>query len=310
MFGVRSSATSSTRAGLFGSGKAGEMRTDTDMQRIYLLTGLDTATFQRITDALCGDAPKTLAAAGYQLHTDSARTHFIWADKDSAGQVSPQEQKMGQTRYLVFSQTGSLIGDPMVVGGVKGVKIQGWDVTIGKQYGLRPVNILYTVDFASVEALKRNSVVGQNWASVTAKLAVTVGATITSVDASDAKCSRGAPFGKHKNREFCLLKGNKALEAGRHQTAEEEEQAFADPIASVTESTTAGQQMVEAVSGLTTALSGAMGMRSARRADIAQYDVAVDLAKYEARVLEGAKGVLAAAMAAIDNPAGRKGSKE
>ena len=305
MFGVRSSGSSSTRAGLFGNGDAGKMRIDTEVQRIYRFTGADTATFQRITDALCGGASATLTAAGYQVLTDSAKTHFIWAEKDSAGQTSPQEQNLGQTRYLVFAPQGTPIGNPMVVGGIKAVKIQGWDVTIGKQFGLRPVTILYTVDFASIEALKRNRLVGQNWASVTAKLAVTVGATITVPDVSDAKCSKGAPFGKYKNREFCLAK-SKMFEEGTYRTAEEEEQAFTDPITSVTESTTAGQKLAEATADLTKTLSGIMGQRSAKTLDIEQFDVAMDMPTYEARVLEGAKGVLTTAMAAIENPEQRK----
>lgn len=309
MFGVRSSGSSSTRAGIFGNADAGKMRVDTEIQRIYRLAGADTATFQRITDALCGGAPATLTAAGYQVLTDSAKTHFIWAEKDSAGQTSPQEQKLEQTRYLVFAPKGTPIGNPMVVGGIKATKIQGWDVTIGKQFGLRPVTILYTIDFASIEALKRNRLVGQNWANVTAKLAVTVGATITVPDVSDAKCTKGAPFGKYKNREFCLAK-TKMFEEGTYMTAEEEEQAFTDPITSVTESTTAGQKLAEATADLTKTLSGIMGQRSAKTLDIEQYDVAMDMPKYEARVLEGAKGVLTAAMAAIDNPEQRKKKKK
>ena len=125
MFGVRSSGSSSTRAGLFGNADAGKMRIDTEVQRIYRFTGADTATFQRITDALCGGASATLTAAGYQVLTDSAKTHFIWAEKDSAGQTSPQEQNLGQTRYLVFAPQGTPIGNPMVVGGGQGRKDSG-----------------------------------------------------------------------------------------------------------------------------------------------------------------------------------------
>jgi hypothetical protein len=305
MFGVRSSGISSTRAGIFGNTDPDKRRIDTEIQRIYRLTGVDTATFQRITDTLCGEAPATLTAAGYRVLSDSARTHFIWAEKDSAGQTSPQDQKLGQTQYLVFAPKGSVIGNPMVVGGLKGGKIQGWDVTIGKQLGLRPVTILYTVDFASVDALQRNRFIGQQWAQVTAKLAVTVGATITSPDVSEAKCSKGAPFGKYKNKEFCLGK-TKMFEEGTYMTAEEEEKAFTDPITAVTESTSGGQKMAEAVAGLTNALSGALGQRSGKTLDIDQFDVTMDTAKYEARVLEGAKGALTAAMAAIERAGTKK----
>ena len=303
MFGVRSSGASETRAGLFGGPAANEKRTDVKIQRIYILTGYDSTAFQRITDTLCGDAPGALAAAGYQVLTDSAQRHFIWADREGIGQRSPQEQKMGDTRYLVYAHTGASILDPMIVGGMNSPKLRGWDATIGKQYGLRAINVLYTVDFATIEAATGLRLLGLNRAEVSAKLNVTVGATVTATDASDAKCTRMAPFGKHKNREFCLFKTGMAE---TYQTADDEEKPYRDPILSVTESTTSGQQLAGAVSELANVLSA----RGGRRVDIEQFDVAVEMTTYERRVLEGSRGVLATAMAAIENPALRKGRKK
>lgn len=302
MFGVRSAGSSTTRAGFLGGGTAYTTREDKRIERIFNLTGYDSTSFQRIADRLCGNVPAELAAAGYTVRTDSAQTHFIWADREAEGQSSPQEQKLEGTRYLAFARTGTTIIDPWIVGGLKGPKLQDWETTVANQYKLRPVRVLYFVDFATIDAAKGGRFLGLNVAEVSSTLQVTVGASVSSYDASDAKCSRGAPFGKHKAREFCGMRNNKAFQQGQYQLPDEDERAFRDPILSVDDVTSAGQRVADA-------LSSVLPRRNKTESNTKEFNVAVDMARYETRAIEGAAGVLAKVMAAIDNPSLRKGEK-
>jgi len=302
MFGVRSAGSSTTRAGFLGGGTGFMEREDKSIVRIFNLTGYDSTGFQRIADRLCGDVPAELSAAGYQVRTDSAATHFIWADRDSTGQTSPQDQKLAQTRYVVYARAGAPILDPWIVGGMKGPKLQDWETTVARQYGLRPVRVLYFVDFATIEASKGKRFIGLNVAEVSSTLQVTVGASVSSYDAASAKCSRGAPFGKHKTREFCSMRGNSAFQQGQYQLPDDDERAFRDPVVSVDEVTSGAQKFVDG-------LSAVLPRRNKTVSDTKEFNVAVDMSRYEARVIEGAAGVLTKVMAAIDDPSKRKNEK-
>jgi hypothetical protein len=296
MFGVRSSGTSATRAGFFGNAGSGQKRVDKRIQIIYQLTGYDSTAFQRIADRLCDDAPTQLTAAGYKVQTDSAKAHYLWADRVAEGSNSPDDKKMGPTRYLVYARSGSRIGVPSLTGAMDEQKLLGWDVTIGRQFGLRPVGVAYMVDFATIDAKTGSRFFGQNYAEVKGTLQVTVGAMIMSVDASDAKCYKAPPFGKNKGKEVCMLKGNGPYERGSYITTDDDEVASRDPITSVTESTTRGQKVTDALSGLANALTQS---GQATLTSTSQYDVAIDMAVYEQKVLDGASRVLTKAMEVI-----------
>ena len=68
MFADKSSASASTGAGLFGDPATSDTRrVDEKVVVVYNMTGLDDAVMQKMTDEICADAEKRMAASGLEV---------------------------------------------------------------------------------------------------------------------------------------------------------------------------------------------------------------------------------------------------
>jgi hypothetical protein len=294
MFALKSSGSSATNAGMFNT----ERRSEVTYTKVYELAGFDTTAFQRVTDQMCGSAPAALTAAGYEVVTDGVTDHYMWKDSQERGQASPQEQKAGGTEYRVYSQTGLKIVDPTVVGGMASARLLWAETTIGNAFGAKPVNIMYTVDFAAIEAANRRSrMADRNTASVEASVSLTVGATVTSYDAGgdNVRCSPMGPSREARTRQYCSLRKNQR-EEGTYATDSTTSRRFPEPIVSVEE------QSLGAAGVALGALNAVALLGGSRRQKFEQFTVTVDPAKYEASATAGAADVLTNAMRWIYEP--------
>lgn len=297
MFALKSRGSSSTNAGTFNTSS----RSEVTVTKIYELAGFDTTAFQRVTDDMCGGAPTALTAAGYEVVTAGVTDHYAWKDAQERGQASPQEQKANGTEYRVYAPTGVKIVDPMIVGGMAMGRLIWDETTLGNNFAAKPVNIIYTVDFAAFEAAQRRSrVQDQNRASVTASVNLSIGATVVSYDASEenVRCSPMGASRQARTEPYCGLKKNQRAE-GTYSTDSASSRRFPEPIVSVVEQTSA---IGGAVAGAANALAL---MSGGRRRNLDKFTVTVDPAKYEESAKAGAAEVLTAAMRWIHEPASR-----
>jgi hypothetical protein len=294
MFALKSSGSSATNAGMFNTSS----RSEVTVTKVYELAGFDTTAFQRVTDEMCGGAPAALTAAGYEVVTAGITDHYAWKDAQERGQVSPQEQKANGTEYRVYSPTGLKIVDPMVVGGMAASRLIWSETTLGNNFGAKPVNIIYTVDFAAIAAQNRRSrVADQNTANVTASVNLTVGATVISYDASEdnVRCNPLGATRQARAEPYCALRKNQRGE-GTYSTDSATSRRFAEPIVSVEEVTsTAGSVAMGAANALAL-------MAGSRRRNLEKFTVTVDPTKYEAAAMSGAAEVLTNAMRWIHEP--------
>ncbi len=294
MFALKSRGSSSTNAGTFNTSS----RSEVTVTKIYELAGFDTTAFQRVTDEMCGGAPAALAASGYEVVTAGVTDHYAWKDAQERGQASPQEQKANGTEYRVYAQTGMKIVDPTIVGGMAMGRLMWDETTLGNVFGAKPVNIIYTVDFAALEAAgRRTRVADQNRASVTASVNLTVGATVISYDASEenVRCNPMGASREARTQPYCALRKNQRNE-GTYSTDSATSRRYADAIVSVVEQ---DQGVGGAVAGAANALAL---MTGGRRRNLDKFTVTVDPAKYEASAKAGAAEVLTGAMRWIHEP--------
>lgn len=294
MFALKSRGSSSTNAGSFNTSN----RSEVTVTKIYELAGFDTTAFQRVTDEMCGGAPGALTAAGYEVVTAGVTDHYAWKDAQERGQTSPQEQKANGTEYRVYAPTGVKIVDPMIVGGMAASRLMWSETTLGNNFGAKPVNIIYTVDFAAIEAAGRRSrMADQNTASVSATVSLTVGATVISYDASEdnVRCNPLGASRQARAEPYCALRKNQRGE-GTYSTDSATSRRYPEAIVSVAEITsTAGSVAMGAANAL--ALLG-----GSRRQKLDKFTVTVDPAKYEAAAMAGAAEVLTGAMRWIHEP--------
>jgi hypothetical protein len=294
MFALKSRGSSATNAGMFNN----ESRSEVTVTKIYELAGFDTTAFQRVTDEMCGGAPAALTAAGYEVVTAGVTDHYAWKDAQERGQASPQEQKANGTEYRVYAQTGVKIVDPTIVGGMAIGRLTWDETTLGNNFGAKPVNIIYTVDFAAIEAAgRRTRLQDQNTASVSATVNLTVGATVISYDASEdnVRCNPLGASREARAQPYCALRKNQRFE-GTYSTDSATSRRFPEPIVSVEEITsTAGSVAMGAANALAL-------MAGSRRQKLDKFTVTVDPAKYEASAVAGAAEVLTGAMRWIHEP--------
>lgn len=298
MFATKSSGTSSTRPG-FGESRA--TRNEATVSREFNIAGYDSTSFQRITDAICDGAPAELTAAGYEVVTEGVMDHYAYRRAVSSGQDSPQRQGANGTSYLVFSRSGLRIVDAAIVGGMGAASIGFGEATLGKMFAANAVSLLYSVDFASIDAAETRRGAGQNTASVTTSLQVSVGLSVTSTDASRAKCFKGSPFGEFKNLEFCNLRSSN--DQITYALPSEQERSTRDPIVSVEDVTGATGVAMAGVNAAMSILS--MGRGGGGSVDFKRFSVTVDPTKYEAVAVESARGLIAPAMKWIYEPDSR-----
>lgn len=297
MFALKSRGSSSTNAGMFNTSS----RSEVTVTKIYELAGFDTTAFQRVTDEMCGGAPAALTAAGYEVVSAGVTDHFAWKDAQERGQTSPQEQKANGTEYRVYAPTGTRIVEPAIVGGMAMGRLMMDETTLGNAFGAKPVNIVYTVDFAAIEAAgRRTRVADQNTASVTASVNLTVGATVISYDASEenVRCGPMGASREARTQPYCGLRKNQRNE-GTYSTDSAATRRYAEAIVSVVEQ---DQGVGGAVAGAANALAL---MTGGRRRNLDKFTVTVDPAKYETSAKAGAADVLTAAMRWIHEPESR-----
>jgi hypothetical protein len=293
MFALKSSGSSATNAGVFNN----DRRSEVTVTKVFELAGFDTSSFQRVTDQMCGGAPAALTAAGYEVVSPNTE-HYSWQDALERGKASPQEEKANGTEYRVYAPTGAKIIDPSVVGGMSAERLTWSETTMGNHLSARPVNIIYTVDFASLQdGNRRSQIANQNRTQLTASVNLTVGATVVSYDATESNvrftvlgASRAA-----RERPYCMLRRNQRTE-GTYATDDSTSKRYADAVVSVEEQ---GQGVGGAALGAVNAIALIGG---SRRRSIDIYTVTVDPTKYEASAMAGAADVLTAAMRWIHEP--------
>lgn len=298
MFGLKSSGSSATRAGAFNT----DRRSEVTLTKVYEMAGVDTSSFQRITDDMCGGAPAALTAAGYEVVTEGLREHYAWQDSQERGQTSPRKQKAGDTEYQVFAPTGLKIVDPFVVGGMAQGRLVWNETTLGNALNAKPVSILFTVDFAELQATNtRGRMRDQDAAVVTASVALTVGASVASYDASEGnvKCGPLGPTREQRNKPVCQLKRPRERDDNAFTADDSTSRRFPDAIVSVERQS---MGVGGAVLGATNVLAG---MAGSRRQQLQKYTVTVDATKYEEATTSGAAGILADAMKWIHEPESR-----
>lgn len=264
-----------------------------ELTKEFNLAGFDSTAFQRMTDQICAGAPAELTAAGYEVITEGVADHYAYRRALGSGQESPQRQGNEGTSYIVYAPTGQKIMDAFVVGLSKSVGIEQGEYTMGVKLGARPVALLYTVDFASLEGDR---------GTVKADVALTVGLTAVTYDPSQSRCGKLSPFGEWKSYEFCLPKKAEPRLKGTYALEDDQERRSTDPIVSVEEYKDAGTRLVTAVSVLSIVADRG---RSSGVATYKKFSVTVDPAKYEAAILEGSKGLVAPAMKGASDPESR-----
>jgi len=298
MFALKSGGSSSTNAGTFNTSN----RSEVTLRKVYELAGFDTTAFQRVTDEMCGGAPATLTAAGYEVVTAGVAEHYAWIDAQERGQTSPQEQKAGGTEYRVYAMTGQKIVDPTIVGGMAAARLMWSEATLGNNFGAQPVNIIYTVDFAAIEAEGRRSrVADQNTASVSATVNLTVGATVIAYDASEdrVRCNPLGASRQARAQPYCALKKNETRQEGTYTTDDSTTRSFPEAIVSVEEQNLG-------VGGVAMGAANALALLGgSRRNKLERFTVTVDPTQYEAAAMAGAAGVLTDAMRWINEPESR-----
>jgi hypothetical protein len=174
------------------------------------------------------------------------------------------------------------------------------ETTIGVAIGARPVSLLYTVDFADIDARKaRSRFQTQNRAEVKSSLRLSVGLTAVSYDPTESRCTVRGAFGEARTQQMCNLKKFDTRSDNLYVTEDSLERQFTDPIVSVDRASLGGAGVALAAANLLGVLGGT------GTAEVSQFDVVVDPVKYEAAVREGARDLITPAMKWISEPEGR-----
>lgn len=294
-FALKSSGSSSTNAGMFNT----QNRSEVTVTKVYELAGFDTTSFQRIADAMCGGAPATLTAAGYEVVTAGVSDHYAWKDMQERGKTSPEERKIGDTEYRIYAPTGQKLVDMEVVGGMAAGRLFWGETTLGSLFSAQPVNILYTVDFAAIEADNRRSrVADQNTARVAASVNLTVGARVISYDASEdnVRCNPLGASRQAREQPYCALRKNEVRQQGTYSTNDSTSRRYPEAVVSVVEQSLGAGGVAMGAANALALMSGG------RRRQLERFTVTVDPAKYEEAAKAGAAGILTDAMRWINEP--------
>ena len=296
-FSTRSGGTSSTRPGMLNTDRS---RRESSLSLIYNLAGFDTTAFQRLADEICSAAPAALTASGYEVVTAGVTEHWAWKYALEKAGESPDRKGIGDVQAVVFAPSGQKLMVADALGVTAASAMMQAETTIGRAVGARPVSLLYTVDFADIEAAKaRSRLADQNRAEVKATIQLSVGLTAVSYDPSESKCVVRGAFGEARNQQLCTLKKYETRTDNVYVTEDSLEKRFTDPIVSVDRTSLGGAGVALAAANVLGVIGGTGTAR------VRQFDVVVDPAKYEAAVREGARDLIAPAMKWIDEPASR-----
>lgn len=279
MFADKSSASASTGAGLFGDPSAGSTRrVDEKVVVVYSMTGLDESVMQKMTDDICNDAEKRMAASGLEV---LPRTELMKNENYQklleAGRKSPYEFKIGQNTYKVFSASGSSIFDDRYIGTVSGLGQAFKSVGGGSgiQLETRMMNDLQIdsvqmnmlVDFAQIQSDGHaGGLANKNRAKVEGKVQLAVSGDIKVQPLSELKCWKALG-----GRTDCMMKNN-ASPVFFTKTPVLAEESF---YKQVRDATTTGDRLASGVTkGL--AVLSAMGGVSSSSTTITRYEVDVE----------------------------------
>ena len=285
MFADKSSASASTGAGLFGDRESSSTRrVDEKIVVVYTMTGLDESVMQKMTDDICNDAEKRMAASGLEVvpRSELAKNEN-YQKMLEAGRKSPYEFKVGQSTYKVFSASGSSIFDPRYIGTVSGLgqafKQAGGgsaaqlETRMMNEMGVDSVQMNMLVDFAQIKSdgqAKGFQLADKDSAKVEGKVQLAVSGDIKVQPASELKCWKALG-----GRTDCMMKNNASPVFFTKIPVLAEEQFYKQ----VRNSTTTGDKVA---SGLTKGLAmmSALGGVSSSSTSITRYDVEVEPAQF------------------------------
>ena len=218
MFADKSSASASTGAGLFGDpASSNTRRVDEKVIVVYNMTGLDDAVMQKMTDDICTDAEKRMAAKGLQVVSRSElASNEHYQKMLEAGRKSPYEFKAGQSTYKVFSASGSTIFDPRYIGALsglgqafkqaKGSSAVQHETRMMNEMGIDSMQMNMLVDFAQLQSdgnTRAFQLSNKDSAKVSGKVQLAVSGDIKVQPASEMKCWKALG-----GRTDCMMKNN------------------------------------------------------------------------------------------------------
>ena len=285
MFADKSSGSASTGAGMFGDRATSDTRrVDEKIIVVYSMTGLDESAMQKMTDDICADAEKRMAASGLEVMPRAELANNENYQKMlEAGRKSPYEFKVGPSTYKVFSTSGSSIFDPRYIGTVSGLgqafKQAGGssalqlETRMMNELGVDSVQVNMLVDFAQIQSdghTKAFQLSDKDSAKVEGKVQLAVSGDIKVQPASELKCWKALG-----GRTDCMMKNNASPVFFTKIPVLADEQFYKQ----VREATTTSDKVA---SGLTKGLAmlSAMGGVSSTATDITRYEVIVEPAQF------------------------------
>lgn len=285
MFADKSSGSASTGAGMFGDRATSDTRrVDEKVIVVYSMTGLDESTMQKMTDDICKDAEKRMAASGLEVmpRAELAKSEN-YKELLEAGRKSPYEFKVGESTYKVFSASGSTIFDPRYIGTVSGLgqafKQAGgksalmFETRMMNELGVDSVQINMLVDFAQIQSdghTKAFQLSDKDSASVDAKVQLAVSGDIKVQPVSELKCWKALG-----GRTDCMMKNN-ATPVFFTKIPVLADEPFYKQVREATKTSD------KVASGLTKgfAMLSAMGGVSSTSTSITRYEVVVEPAQF------------------------------
>lgn len=298
LFAENSSATAGTEGGLFSTA-GGVSRSEAKVSVLYSMSGLSDADMQRMTNQICADAEKRLAAAGFDvLPTAALAKNEAFQQLLTAGKASPFNYKTptkgSKTTYKVFAPTGYTVYDPRYIGVAGGLgqafKAAGGnsaaqlETRIMKQLDVSAVSVNLLVDFAQLQsdgAAKGFRLASKDSAEV--KHGVNLGVTgqIDFKPNGEMKCWKR--FGKDE----CML--NVVPPAFSSKQAVTTSEQF---YKAVVNATTTGDKAAAAFTKGLSMLAAAGGLSGTSSVDITRYRVEVEPAQFERVSRKGIDGFM------------------
>lgn len=162
-FGTKTSGFAQTKAGTFEFSDPDKARVEAKVSTMYRLEGIDEASMQAITDAVCARAEQRLVAAGMDVmpHAELALTPEYKA-LAAKGRSAPVEWSLGKSDYKVFVPSGWTLFDQRFDGAARGFKNifaqatrsnpQALEAKLVDSLGVTGVHLDLMIDFANVSS--------------------------------------------------------------------------------------------------------------------------------------------------------------
>lgn len=279
MFAATSSASASTRAGMFDNSN----RAEASVSMVYTLKGIEDASLQKLADQICADAEKQLAAAGYELVPRSELlANESFKKLQEAGRSSPYEYKVGVSEYKVFARSDESVFDERYIGTASGLGQALRAAAGGAAWQLEGVtledlkasgaNLNLMVDFASLSSNGQGgAIAGSDSAEVSGSVQLSVSGELALKSAEKLDCWNR--FGKRE----CHINPNHIARYINTTPLVINKPFYSE----VRDATSTGDKVA---SGVTTALS-LLGGGTSR--SVTRYEVDAIPAQYQAASSEG-----------------------